>query len=56
MDTSFVGDFTPHDDLDTYIGEYTQGTWTLDCRDYSNQAVGTLNQWRLKVIACTEPG
>ncbi|HOX24553.1 MAG TPA: proprotein convertase P-domain-containing protein [Candidatus Krumholzibacteria bacterium] len=45
----FPVDFTPHDDLDLYVGEYTEGDWVLDCRDYSNGFVGTLNQWRLKV-------
>jgi len=52
--TNIVGwfpvDFTPHDDMDTWIGEVTEGAWVLDCRDYSHEAVGTLNQWRLKVV------
>jgi len=51
--TNIVGwfpvDFTPHDSMDAWIGEVTEGPWELDCRDYSNGAVGTLNQWRLKV-------
>jgi len=33
-----------------WIGEVTEGAWELDCRDYSNGAVGTLNQWRLKLV------
>jgi len=45
----FPADFTPKDDMDAYIGEYTQGNWTLDCRDYSNGAVGTLNSWSLRL-------
>jgi len=45
----FPGDFVPHDDLAQYIGEYTEGNWVLDCRDYSNGFVGTLNQWQLRV-------
>ncbi len=46
----FPTDFTPHDDMDEWIGEYTQGAWVLDCRDYSNGAVGTLNSWQLRII------
>jgi len=45
----FPVDFTPHDDMDQWIGEVTEGAWVLDCRDYSNGAVGTLNQWQLKI-------
>lgn len=45
----FPTDFTPHDDMDTWIGEYTEGDWVLDCRDYSNGAVGTLNSWQLRL-------
>jgi len=51
--TNIVGwfpiDFTPHDDMAVWIGEVTEGDWVLDCRDYSNSAVGTLNEWRLKL-------
>ena len=51
--TNIIGwfpiDFAPHDDMDQWIGEYTEGDWTLDCRDYSNSAVGTLNSWQLKL-------
>jgi len=51
--TNIIGwfpiDFTPHDDMDQWIGEYTQGDWVLDCRDYSNGAVGTLNSWQLRL-------
>lgn len=45
----FPVDFTPHDDMDQWIGEYTEGAWVLDCRDYSNGAVGTLNSWQLRI-------
>ncbi len=51
--TNIVGwfpiDFTPHDSMDQWIGEYTEGAWVLDCEDYSNGAVGTLNSWRLRL-------
>jgi subtilisin-like proprotein convertase family protein len=51
--TNIIGwyplDFTPHNSFDVFIGEYTEGVWTLDCRDYSNSAVGTLNEWRLRL-------
>jgi len=45
----FPVDFTPHDNMDQWIGEYTEGDWVLDCRDYSNSAVGTLNSWQLRI-------
>ena len=52
-ETNIIGwfpiDFTPHDDMDQWIGEYTEGAWVLDCRDYSNGAVGTLNSWQLRL-------
>lgn len=51
--TNIVGwfplDFTPHDDMSQWIGEFTEGAWVLDCRDYSNGHVGTLNSWQLKI-------
>jgi subtilisin-like proprotein convertase family protein len=45
----FPADFTPHDDMDAWIGEYTEGDWVLDCQDYSNGYVGTLNSWQLRI-------
>ncbi len=45
----FPVDFTPHDDMDQWIGEFTEGGWVLDCRDYSNEVVGTLNSWQLRI-------
>ncbi len=45
----FPTDFTPHDNMDQWIGEYTEGDWVLDCRDYSNNGIGTLNSWQLKI-------
>lgn len=52
-ETNIIGwfpiDFTPHNDMDQWIGEFTEGAWVLDCRDYSNGAVGTLNSWQLRL-------
>ncbi len=52
-ETNIIGwfpvDFEPHDDMTQWIGEYTEGAWVLDCRDYSNTAVGTLNSWQLRL-------
>lgn len=45
----YPDDFTPKDDLAGFVGDTAAGDWTLICNDYSNGAVGTLNEWRLEV-------
>lgn len=46
----YPDDFTPKQPLSTLFGENINGTWTLRAYDYSNQAVGTLNEWRLNLF------
>ncbi|MCP4573857.1 MAG: hypothetical protein GY838_15980 [bacterium] len=43
-------DFTPKDDLNGFDGDEVNGNWVLDARDYSHEAVGTLNEWRLQIF------
>ena len=42
-------DFTPKDDMSQWVGEMSAGDWVLDCRDYSHEVVGVLNEWRLRI-------
>jgi len=42
-------DFTPSEDMDQWIGEAMQGTWTMIWQDLSHGETGTLTEWRLRM-------
>ncbi|MDX2473307.1 MAG: proprotein convertase P-domain-containing protein [Candidatus Krumholzibacteria bacterium] len=46
----YPDDFTPKDDLNGFDGEAAGGNWTLTAQDYSQDAAGVLNSWRLQVF------
>ncbi|MBD3335544.1 MAG: T9SS type A sorting domain-containing protein, partial [Candidatus Eisenbacteria bacterium] len=50
----YPSELTPAESLDAFIGETTDGTWTLFVSDNAGADLGTLNEWCLRITYAGE--
>ncbi|SCY91193.1 zinc-dependent metalloprotease [Flavobacterium caeni] len=50
------GTIIPFDALSAFVGENTEGTWTLRVADQANQDGGAINSWSINVCSTQELG
>jgi subtilisin-like proprotein convertase family protein len=50
----YPSELTPAQSLDAFIGEPTEGDWTLHVSDNAGADLGTLNQWCLRLTSAAD--